>query len=224
MKNLKIIGLLKDLGGILMTNVLLPAGPAATGIEKLIGEAMKILSLKYNSKTFSFEIECIMPGHNVPSIYQFHKSFFPNYIPVPLLEEMVQVGENVQIWIKEEALLKSEGWKEVTANTLKNPDSPFVIGKGKKVYLGGSHKGVVCLNDKFQPFVSVKGYRFAATEIKCILRLDDMFSGKNATIVNKAGSWEYSAEKQILTAPPGLTFDYESINSIIDLLRRARLI
>ena len=193
-------------------------------ISKLIGEAMKILSLKYNRASYCFEVECIMPGHTVPNIYQFGKQFFPQHEPVPLLDENVQIGEIVQIWLKEEELLKSEGWKEVTKNTLKSPDSPFSIGKGKKPYLGGAHKGIVCLDENFKPFVLVKAYRFSATEIKCVLRLDDMFNGKNATIMVNGGSWSYDADKRILLTAQGGKYGQDDINSMIDLLRRARLV
>jgi hypothetical protein len=193
-------------------------------INKLIGEAMQILSMRYNAKTFSFEVECIMPGHTVPSIYQFHKNFFPHHAPIALLDEMVQIGEAVQIWLKEEELLKKEGWIADEKNNLGSPDSPFLIGKGKKVYLGGAHKGVVCLDKDFVPFVVVKGYRFAPTEIKCILRLDNVFTGKNAKIVSKMGEWTYDAEKQSLVTSQGYKFGPDDIGSMIDLLRRARLV
>lgn len=196
-----------------------------TMIEKLIGEAMKILNLKYNPKTFSFEVECVMPGHTIANVYQFHKSFFPNHLPVPLLDEMVQVGDGVQIWLKEEELLKSEGWALNEKNILTSPDSPFLIGKAKKVFLGGAHKGIVCLDDKFQPFVAVKGYRFSPKEIKCVLRLDDLFAGKSAKIVNKDGKeWLYTAETKSLTFPGGKVYNEDEVSSLIDVLRRARLI
>lgn len=195
-----------------------------TVIKELIGEAMKILNMKYNPKIFAFEVECIMPGQTVPGVYVFDKKYFPNHAPVPLLDEMVQVGEAVHVWIKEEELLKSEGWKDLTKHTLASPDSPFKIGKGKKIYLGGAHKGTVCLNEKFQPFVAIKGYRFSANEIKCVLRLDNMFAGKNAEISNPQGKWTFSADKQLLVTPKFKLQGMEDINGLIDLMRRARLI
>ncbi len=193
-------------------------------IDKLVGETMKILSMKYNKASFCFEVECIMPGHTIPNIYQFGKQFFPQHATVPLLDEQVQVGEIVQIWLKEEELLKSEGWTEVTKHTLKSPDSPFSIGKGKKPYLGGAHKGIVCLDENFKAFVSVKQYRFSPKEIKCVLRLDDIFNGKNATIVVQDGSWSYDADKRILATAKGFKFGQDDINNMIDVLRRARLV
>lgn len=192
-------------------------------INKLIDDTIKVMNVKYNAKHFHFEIECIMPGHTAPNVYPLDKRFFPKHSPVQFLDEQVQVGETVQVWIKEEEVLKSEGWKDITKHTLSNPESPFKIGKGKKVYLGGAHKGLICLNEKFQPFVNIKGYRFSEKEIKCILRLDNLFSSKNAEIVTSRGAWVYNAEKQNLASPYG-TFSNEEVTNLIDLMRQARLI
>ncbi len=212
MKNLRVSGLLAlGLDGLAM-------------FDKLLGETMKILNLAYNKETFQFEVECIMPGHTMPTVNVFDKKFFPNHTPIKFLDEEVQVGEAVHVWIKEEEILKGEGWQETGIASLTNPESPFKIGKKKKVYLGGAHKGTVCLDEKFQPFVAIKGFRFSPKEIKLMLRLDDMFLGKNAEVENKTGKWTYNADKGILVTGRGVQLGQDDVGAIIDLLRRARLI
>ncbi len=199
-------------------------GEAINVIKDLIGETMKILSLKYNPKEFGFEVECVMPGHAVPGIYRFGKEFFPNHAPVKLLDENVQVGEKVHVWIKEEELLKKEGWQELAKGIIASPDSPFKIGKGKKVYLGGAHKGTVCLDQNFKPFIAIKGYRFSPTELKLILKIDAMFLGKNAEIKSDHGLWSYNAESMRLVTPHGFSLKGDEIQPLLDLFRRAKLV
>ncbi len=207
-------------GGVTVTKLLSP-GP----MSKLLGEAMKIFSLRYNEKIFAFEVECTLPGHKAPGIYVFDNKFFPNHLPLPFLDEKLQVGESVHVWIKEEAALKNEGWKDLTKHTLGSPDSPFKIGKAKKVYLGGAHKGTVCLDEKFNPFVAIKGFRFSPIEIQCVVRLENMFVGTNAEITSREGKWKYEADKQVVVDNEGNAIvDKSEINVLIDLFRRARLI
>lgn len=200
------------------------AGGATMEISTLLGEGFKILSFKYNPKSYCFDVECVMPGMKVPAIYALDKRYFPQHAPIPLLDEMVQIGETVHVWIKEAEVLKSEGWKDVTKHTLASPDSPFKISKNKKVYLGGAHKGTVHINEKFQPFVLIKGYRFSVNEIKCVLRMDTLIFGKSAEVKDKNGNWIYNSEKQTIVTPNGNVFNNDGINTMIDLLRQARLI
>ena len=199
------------------------ASEAITMIDKLIGETMKVLNLKYNQKEFGFEVECILPGNKAPGIYRFDRKFFPNHLPVKILDEEVQVGETVHVWIKEKELLQKEGWSEIE-KFLTSPESPFKIGKGKKPYLGGAHKALVCLDHKFEPFVAIGGYRFSPSELKCVLKTDGIFNGKSASIKGSGGNWLYSSEENFITMPNGNTLKSSDINNLIDLLRRAKLV
>lgn len=193
-------------------------------IEKLIGEAMKILNVKYNVEQLQFMVECVMPGQTVASIYPFHRDYFPQHTSFNLLDEKVQVGEIVHVWLKEESLLKNEGWKDLTKHTLSSSDSPFKIGKGKKPYLGGAHKATVCVDSKFRTFVKIKDYRFSPLEIKCVLKLDMIFQGKSATLDTELGIFSYDANGKTLSLPNGYRFDGATLTSMIDLLRRAKLV
>lgn len=193
-------------------------------IDKLLGEAMKILAFKYNPKAFHFEIECVMPGHKVPQRYVFDKMNFPSHMPVKFLDEQVQIGDKVHVWLKEKEVLKSEGWKEIAKNTLESKDSPFKIGGKKSTYLGGAHQGTIHLDAKFQPFVMIKEYRFSPKEIKLLLKVDQLNVGKSAKMKSPEGQWAYSNTDCMLTMPDGYALKGPAINNLIHLLRRAKLV
>jgi hypothetical protein len=195
-----------------------------TVIELLVNEYTKIINVKYDNDTESFLVECLTP--NSPEIMQFpfNKDYFPDHKPFLVLDESIQVGENVYIWLKEEELLKREGWKETKNNMLISADSPFKIGKSKKGFLGGAHKGFLGLDEKFRPFIKIGKYRFSANEIKCIVKTEDTFYGKNARITTPSGEWEYLAEQGIVVMSDGKKMSKVNVGHFIDLIREAKLI
>lgn len=194
-------------------------------IEQLIGnDKIKILKVRYNAKLFGFEVECSHTENSTPLLVPFNKEFFPNHTPVPFLDEQVQIGEMVHVWFKEEAILKSEGWKDVTKHTMANPDSPFKIGKGKKPYLGGSHKAVVCLDSKFTPLLAINNYRFTPDLVKCIIKSELMNKGKSVEVNGSDGPFHYDSDSKTITLPGGGLIKGGTINGLVDLFRQAGLV
>lgn len=193
-------------------------------IEKIIGEAMKISSFRYNEEKFHFEVECVMPGQHFAGVYTLNKSNFPTHTPFTILDEKVQIGEILHVWIKQESELLSEGWKANTKNTISNALSPFRIGKNKKPYLGGAHKAIVGIDSKFRPFVRIKDFRFSPNELKCVLKSDMIFQGQTARLASSIGEYVYNADNNTLHCPEGMNLGKETINNLIDLFRRAKLI
>lgn len=195
-----------------------------TVIDQLVDNSFKILSVKYDSEMMGFQVECIPPSSKVPVILPFNRECFPNHTPVPFLDEQVQIGEVVHVWFKEEEILKNEGWKETSKNTLVNSKSIFKIGKGKKPYLGGAHKATVCLDSKFRPLLVIDNYRFTADMVKCVIKSELLLYGKTVTLETSNGSYSYDANAKRIIAPNGNILNSGQVDNIIDLLRKAEMI
>lgn len=170
-------------------------------INKLIGEAIKIISMRHNPAIRGFEIECVLPGHKVAAIHKFDKHTFPNHTPILILDEHLQIGEEVYVWAKES----------------------FIQKYSNRGNYRGLLKGLVCLNEQFMPFIMIDGMLLFIDEVKCILKATDGFSDKDAEHKSPSGTWLYSSKNRAIQTP-FFALRGTEVDSMLDLLRKAGLV
>lgn len=137
-----------------------------------------------------------------------------------LLDEDVKVGETIMVWLKDEALLRSEGWQDYRTSSLKREGSPLIIGKTKRKMLGDCIRCTAGKDEKGNPVVfTADGYRFAPGEIKAVVKLEKSEAYKPADISTVDGSIIYSPKSRSVTLPNGLSFSDKWLPYLKRLIR-----
>lgn len=185
----------------------------------------KVHKSKYIDALYTFEVEVTGDAFEGSRIQLLNKINFPDSVFLKFIDERVQIHDEVMIWLKEEVLLRSEGWKEISKHSIKSAASPFRIGKEKKKFLGGSHKGKIGIDKNFHPFVFFEsGYRFSPDEVKCVIKTDDLFKGPGVSLETSDGTLTYSPELKWITLPNGTKLTNQMINNLIVLMKRAKIL
>lgn len=182
-----------------------------------------ISETKYREDLYTFEVSVDSPASAKPIKLAVNPGNFPDMISLPFMDEQVQIHEKLSVYLKDEALLRLEGWKDATKHTLVGP-SPFKIGKHKKVFLGKALSGTVCISESFKLFILIDKWRFSSDEIKCILKPDIFQSGESTKLTLPSGEFYYDKAKKHLWTSNGSSFNGQNLIDLAEMMQRCKLV
>lgn len=196
-------------------------------LEKFIGD-VKLVKATYMPEQHTFLLE--IQKHNLasPLGVWLNRDSFPNHPHFSFLDEEVQIYEDVAVVLKEEHELRLNGWVDgKSKKTLINKNSRFFIGNKKQKMLGQIYKGQIGISKNFEPYVFIKSFRFSPSEIKCIVKNNDMkLSGpaKDVVMDGAAGRYLFDSNAKLLKLPTHQFKTGRDLNDLVAFLKKAKLI
>jgi hypothetical protein len=141
------------------------------------------------------------------------------------LDEKCHIGDAVTVWIKDESILRADGWLEYRKTSLKAEGAPFIIGKEKRKLLGKAVKCFVGVNEKLEPYVVtlLDGYRFSPVEIKAVAHVPKLKELQTVQINTGNGTIFVNPAEERVYLPCGNTFSMSYLPYLKRLIREAGL-
>lgn len=192
-------------------------------IAELLGDQFKLFNVEYEADRHTFAVtwgpkNSASPHSRSPLSY----TNFPNHHPLTFLDEKVRIHEEVMIWIKDECLLKHEGWEEYRdGHRMRSDNSPFVIGKDKRKLLGTGVKAFIGVDEQLRPYAVYREWRFSPNEIKTVLRLNFTEPLKFTEIATADGMLTVFADNRTVQLPDGHIIPTKWLPALKELCRMA---
>lgn len=185
-----------------------------------------ITSSRYSEidNTFFVEYDLLYSPFEPPEKIErlFDIKHFPNHVPFQLLDEQVRVGEEVMVWLKDEACLLANGWMPHRNSSLKSAASLFIIGRTKRKLLGKAIQCRVGITANFEPIVYQEdGFRFSKDEIKAIARLDHATKFKDVELNTQYGTLFFEKKNRRVVLPDGNIIQEKYLMHLKRLIREA---
>jgi hypothetical protein len=183
---------------------------------------VKIDKIEYSASHHTFLVLSSFNGE-APIMRPFNKLSFPNHTPFSFLDEKVQIGDKVWVYLKPETELKLAGYKEVGKTTLQPPEGGLKLGSDKRKMLGSVKEGRIAVSPSWKPIIVIGDYRFIPAEVKCIIKSDLSWEVKDAEVTGPHGKMIFDKKSNILILPNGATISGMYLKDLKKLISLANV-
>ncbi len=194
-------------------------------LEQLLAN-IKLYDVKYRDDIFTFDVAWGSADSTVAtSRALLNGKNFPDHTAFKFVDENVQVHEKVMVWLKDEAVLLTEGWEKRGKSSLVKKGIKFKLGEEKRLLLGSAQTGKIGITKDLEPFFFTEaGWRFSPAEIKMVLKTGFIAKPRSNEITTMSGVLRYEESNNSVYLPDGKIIGGQLLKDMRTLLKFAKLI